>query len=472
MPVESFSLQGWEVLQVEEGDIAYRLTLTYTAPEPFCPYCEAVAHRHGRTPQFYADTPVQGKRVSLLFHKQRYRCTNCRKTFMEALPQMDEVHLMTRRLRAYIEQEALRRSFISIAGEVGVHEKTVRTIFREYFTRQNKESTNTTQVALSKRIHEFVLERSRTGHGGARSHICEQPSWYHLLQDEQHMQQSYVLEELSKRYAIACLIAGLLIAHKSVLSVIVLGALAQGSVDKNTGIDFLIICRSAIMSMNEREQALTQIGGTWLFGCQLHDNRVFADTDIGELVTENVQVNIHYQTTSWVSSTLKEVFVRDAMTIKHMPDYHYTFIAFLQRGWLLYDKRNVVRKWRESVVSFHRHLKVNVLEHLIPRLRQSQSELEVSAEHGFGPWVFLHYLDEAVDALISILFALNEVYEPEDRRVANNNLLILNKVPNAFLKRLTEVLEGPFDDKGALYRAQLFQHLTTEVLKMAEIELA
>lgn len=470
MPIESFSLQGWEVLQVEEGDIAYRLTLTYTAPEPFCPYCGAVAHRHGRTPQFYADTPVQGKRVSLLFHKQRYRCTNCRKTFMEALPQMDEVHLMTRRLRAYIEQEALRRSFISIAGEVGIHEKTVRTIFREYFTRQDQESTNTTQVSLSTRIHEFVLERSRTGHSGARSHICEQPSWYHLLQDEQHMQQSYVLEELSKRYAIACLIAGLLIAHKSVLSVIVLGALAQGSVDKNTGIDFLIICRSAIMSMNEREQALTQIGGTWLFGCQLNDNRVFADTDIGELVTENVQVNIHYQTTSWVSSVLKEVFARDATTIKHMPDYHYTLMTLLQKGWLLYDKRNVVRKWRESMMSFSQRLKIDLLEQLIPHLRQSQAELEVIAKPGLGLWVFLHYLKEVVDVLISILFALNEVYEPRDRHVAYSKLLLLNRVPRAFSMRLAEVLEGPFDESGVLYRVQLVYQLTTEVLKMAEME--
>jgi methylphosphotriester-DNA--protein-cysteine methyltransferase len=51
---------------------------------------------------------------------------------VETLPEIDPVRLMTQRLRAYVEQESLKRSFVSIADDVGIDEKTVRRIFRDY----------------------------------------------------------------------------------------------------------------------------------------------------------------------------------------------------------------------------------------------------------------------------------------------------------------------------------------------------
>jgi uncharacterized protein YdhG (YjbR/CyaY superfamily) len=45
---------------------------------------------------------------------------------------MDEQHAATRRLVAYIHREALRRTFVSVAEEVGLAESTVRRIFGEH----------------------------------------------------------------------------------------------------------------------------------------------------------------------------------------------------------------------------------------------------------------------------------------------------------------------------------------------------
>jgi len=45
---------------------------------------------------------------------------------------MNESHLMTNRLITYIQQEALRRTFVSIADEVGLGESTIRTLFSEF----------------------------------------------------------------------------------------------------------------------------------------------------------------------------------------------------------------------------------------------------------------------------------------------------------------------------------------------------
>ena len=123
--MDTFHLPGWEVLRVEEGEYAYRVTVKLSSLSPFCPTCGAVSHRYGSRHQGYADRPIHGKRVSLLLDRQRYRCTSCGKSFVEALPEIDEVRSITLRLRVYIEQEAFKRSFVSIADEVGINEKTV-----------------------------------------------------------------------------------------------------------------------------------------------------------------------------------------------------------------------------------------------------------------------------------------------------------------------------------------------------------
>lgn len=47
---------------------------------------------------------------------------------------------MTRRLARYIEQQSVHRTFTSVAGDVGVDEKTVRNLFRAYVERLDAET--------------------------------------------------------------------------------------------------------------------------------------------------------------------------------------------------------------------------------------------------------------------------------------------------------------------------------------------
>ena len=78
------------------------------------------------------DLPIRGKRVGITVQRHRYRCCACHCTFFEALPCMNESHFMTNRLMTYIQQEALRRAFVSIADEVGLAESTIRALFSEF----------------------------------------------------------------------------------------------------------------------------------------------------------------------------------------------------------------------------------------------------------------------------------------------------------------------------------------------------
>jgi transposase-like protein len=468
--MDTFHLPGWEVLRVEEGEYVYRVTVKLLSPSRFCPSCGASSNRYGSRLQIYTDKPVDGKRVSLLVNRQRYRCTDCGKTFVGLLPEMDEVRLMTRRLRAYVEEESLKRNFVSIADEVGMNEKTVRTIFREYLTCQGQEVKNGEGESLGA-IRKHLAAKAQADLAKETSKLCEQPVWYHRLSEEQMMLPDRAVTELKRRYEIACRLADLLGPHQAVSSVLVFGSLAYGDVDERSDVNLFVVCRPEIVPIAERMRLFSRVGSGWRFGGQLNKNPPFATSDTDGIV-DGVPVSLHYQTTSWVSNVLREVLLKGVLSTRLMPIRPSMLPALLQRGWLLLDKKKVVRKWRDQARLFPWQLKLNLLRHYVPLLRENLEALVVDAEGHLGSRVFLFHLNQAVDALVSVLFAVNEVYELGDRRAERDIFPALEKVPRDFLILFPEVLEGPFDEGGMLYRARLFQQLAAEALNMAEAEIA
>jgi transposase-like protein len=257
--MDTFHLPGWEVLRVEEGEYVYRVAVKLSSPSPFCPSCGAVSNRYGSRLQIYTDKPMNGKRVHLLVSRQRYRCTDCGKTFVGVLPEIDEARLITQRLRAYVEQESLKRSFVSIADDVGIHEKTVRRIFRDYLRRQAQEVKSNEGGSLTA-IHKRLTTRAQTDRVKETSKLCEQPAWHYRLAGEQSMLPHHSVAALRKRYEIACQLADLLGAHQAVSSVLVFGPLAHGDVDERSDVNLFVVCRPEIMPIAERMRLLSQVG--------------------------------------------------------------------------------------------------------------------------------------------------------------------------------------------------------------------
>jgi predicted nucleotidyltransferase/transposase-like protein len=281
--MDAFRLPGWEVLRVEEGEYAYRVTVKLLSLSRFCPSCGALSNRYGSRLQIYTDKPMDGKRVSLLVNRQRYRCTDCGKTFVGLLPEMDEVRLMTRRLRAYVEQESLKRNFVSIADEVGINEKTVRTIFREYLTRQGQEVKSGEGESLGA-IRKRLAAKAQADLAKEANKLCEQPIWYRRLSEEQNMLPDRAVTELKRRYEIACRLADLLGAQQAISSVLVFGSVAHGEVDEHSDVNLLVMCRPEIMPITERMRLFSQVGSGWRFGGQLNTNPPFADRDTDGIV--------------------------------------------------------------------------------------------------------------------------------------------------------------------------------------------
>lgn len=134
------NLPEYNVLTVQETDDAYRIEVETVNPPSFCPHCGTVAnlYKHTKHNQLIMDLPMHGKQVGIHVIRQRYKCRECNQTFYERLPRMDEKRGCTSRLLEYIEKQSLKRTFVSLAVEIGLDEKTIRNIFRDYVNRLEK----------------------------------------------------------------------------------------------------------------------------------------------------------------------------------------------------------------------------------------------------------------------------------------------------------------------------------------------
>ena len=133
------NLHKWKVSNVQETKEDYRILAEYEEPPEYCEHCLSdKISRNGVRSALFMDLPMHGKRVGIEVIRQRYICNSCRKTFTQKLPDIDDKRDATKRLVKFIQEQSLRRTFASIADEVGVAENTVKNIFDEHIQRLEK----------------------------------------------------------------------------------------------------------------------------------------------------------------------------------------------------------------------------------------------------------------------------------------------------------------------------------------------
>ncbi|WP_052954879.1 ISL3 family transposase [Microvirga vignae] len=104
-------------------------------PEMRCRYCGAAAVPNGTRAVEYMDLPVRGKPTTLKWDRQRYICLNidsCRKSFSDDHEDLHPVRQMTWRLFNWIGQRSIDHTFVDVAADVGLSERAVSSVFREW----------------------------------------------------------------------------------------------------------------------------------------------------------------------------------------------------------------------------------------------------------------------------------------------------------------------------------------------------
>lgn len=126
-------LPAYNVLKVESTDHDYHIVAEPVEPRRACPHCQSEnTVGFGRREQLVKDLPIHGKRVGIYVDTRRFQCRACNRTYFENLPDVDARRAMTIRLVKWIGQQSLKRTFTSIAEEVGITEGTVRLIFKDF----------------------------------------------------------------------------------------------------------------------------------------------------------------------------------------------------------------------------------------------------------------------------------------------------------------------------------------------------
>ncbi|WNV06015.1 ISL3 family transposase [Candidatus Methylospira mobilis] len=133
MPANILNLPCYAITSLEENEHDYHISAESINSPTGCSYCQSTnLVGFGRREQLVKDLPMHGRRVGLYISTRRMKCRGCNKTFSETLPEVDAQRAMTQRLVVWIGKQAVKRTFASIAEEVGVVEGTVRAIFRDY----------------------------------------------------------------------------------------------------------------------------------------------------------------------------------------------------------------------------------------------------------------------------------------------------------------------------------------------------
>jgi transposase len=139
MPANILNLPAYAVIGITENEHDYHIDAATKESPKSCPHCHAPQlEGFGRREQMVKDLPMHGRRVGLYIDTRRYRCKSCKKTFYETLPDINERRAMTKRLVDWIGKQCVKRTFASIAEEVGVVEGTIRLIFKDYVTEMEK----------------------------------------------------------------------------------------------------------------------------------------------------------------------------------------------------------------------------------------------------------------------------------------------------------------------------------------------
>jgi len=126
------NLPGWQVIDCDASEDRYIIQASPCHPRCACPHCASTATaKHGTQAQKLRDLPCHGKQVTIHVDRQRFRCLVCRKTWFEALPETDEQRRATARLVRYVQKQSLTRTFVSVAAETGLDEKSVRDWFAD-----------------------------------------------------------------------------------------------------------------------------------------------------------------------------------------------------------------------------------------------------------------------------------------------------------------------------------------------------
>jgi hypothetical protein len=242
------------------------------------------------------------------------------------------------------------------------------------------------------------------------------------------------------------------------------GSYALGTSDAESDLDLYVICDPTVMPEATRHRLFARIpGGTapyiqyatpgWENAWAPHVDRV---------TVEPITFDIAYTTHDWITHVVRRVRTEGALTLPEMPFRPYTVLGLLAHAISLYDPYGLVDGLRAQLSPYPAALQANLLCEFLLIMTEGVAELRDYTRRNIGPSAFLFHLGRVCDAMVSVLYALNEHYDPATKR-PEQELRTLAVLPERFVDRFVRLLEGPFDVRSRPHVVDELTRLVGEV---------
>ena len=253
---------------------------------------------------------------------------------------------------------------------------------------------------------------------------------------------------------------------EGVRAILCFGSYAMGTFDEYSDLDLFVFCEPEVVSASERQRVLEGVQGVTHF--EESDTAAGWDSQWSpqsdSFCMNEDRFEILYNTTDWIKTVVRRVTQEAATSIPEQKFRPYTMLGLLENGIILYDSRSWLKHLVDCLYPYPAPLKQRLITDSLHTLKDCLAELKDGVKRGFGLTFFHFFFHRMCDALYTLLFALNEKYDPAVKR-PEMEYEKLSVLPPSFLERYTKLLEGPFDKSG---RQRAINELETLV---AEIEM-
>jgi hypothetical protein len=227
------------------------------------------------------------------------------------------------------------------------------------------------------------------------------------------------------------------------------GSYAMGTFDEYSDVDLYVLSAPAIPAPEVRRKALwtvptvsdvetVQPDGAW-------NNQWCPENDRCRVA--GLQFELSYNTMAWMLGVVRAVKESGQTSTPEFTFRAYTLLGLLEYAIVLYDPASTLREVKARLYPYPLRLKETIRSENLAVARGSIEELEDYVKRGIGPGAFQFHYFRAIDAIHSMLFAINERYDPAVKR---GELLLqsLPIVPERFSERYSRILETPLTIEG------------------------
>lgn len=223
--------------------------------------------------------------------------------------------------------------------------------------------------------------------------------------------------------------------HVNATSILCYGSYAAHMHDDRSDIDLLVIMPSEIPDCHARQLCYETLGDATVLQLDKSnaggwDNSWSPVND--KLKIENNIVEIGYNTTSWVLEVIDNLITRHATNFPAFPFRPYTFLGLLETCQVLFDRDNFASFCRSRLRPMPAELKRAIANEFFPMLQESVQDLIDCSERNIGILTYLFFLERSIDAMIQILFVINDVYDPASKRTEGYVKQLTTIPPNLF----------------------------------------